>query len=358
MTNHKTYYLLIFFLLPFSFLGAQNGVADQLLKATFHPSPQSAAYARYGEYPVDHSTGVPKIEIPIYTLNTGDYELPISISYHASGIKVLDVSGPVGLGWTLNAGGVITRTVCGMPDYEGYNYRMFFKSKKDVEKRLSESAMETRLWNRVFAGVPEYDSESDRYSYNFAGKTGMFRYNVYNETPFTIPHEPIKIERTSKGYEVIDTNGTTYYFEVKESCTSPQMNTYTSAWYLTKIETAGRKNVITLSYTTGDSYIIRYRSQFLHKGNVITYSEEVGQQYVANETTGNFGGDVSMPTYSYRVPMLSSISWNNVNITFSYAKDRLDTQKERLTSIMVKDNNSTVKHVTFNNNAYSFCIIL
>ncbi|MEI3470077.1 MAG: hypothetical protein V8Q76_16270 [Bacteroides intestinalis] len=58
--------------------------------------------------------------------------------------------------------------------------------------------MEPRLWNRVFAGVPEYDSESDRYSYNFAGKAGMFRYNVYNETPFTIPHEPIKIERTSK----------------------------------------------------------------------------------------------------------------------------------------------------------------
>ena len=67
MANHKIYYLLLFFLLPFSFLGAQNGVADQLLKATFHPSPQSAAYARYGEYPVDHSTGVPKIEIPIYT---------------------------------------------------------------------------------------------------------------------------------------------------------------------------------------------------------------------------------------------------------------------------------------------------
>lgn len=352
MTNHKIYYLLLFFLLPFSFLGAQNGVADQLLKATFHPSPQSAAYARYGEYPVDHSTGVPKIEIPIYTLNTGDYELPIFISYHASGIKVLDVSGPVGLGWTLNAGGVITRTVCGMPDYEGYNYRMFFKSKKDVEKRLSESGMEPRFWNGVFVGRPEYDYESDRYSYTFAGKAGLFRYNVYNETPFTIPHEPIKIERTNKGYEVIDTDGTTYYFEAKESCTSSQMSTYTSAWYLTKIETAGRKNVITLSYTTGDSYIIRYRSQFLHKGNVITYSQDVGQEYVANETTGNFGGDISMPIYSYRVPMLSSISWNNVSISFSYAKDRLDTQKERLTSITVKDNNSTVKHVAFNNNVY------
>ena len=47
-------------------------VADDLLKSVIHPSPQSAAYARYGEYPVDYSTGVPRIEIPLYTLDTGD----------------------------------------------------------------------------------------------------------------------------------------------------------------------------------------------------------------------------------------------------------------------------------------------
>ena len=52
--------------------------------------------------------------------------------------------------------------------------------------------MDPMLWNRVFANAPEYDYESDRYGYNFAGKAGIFRYNVYNETPFTIPHEPIK----------------------------------------------------------------------------------------------------------------------------------------------------------------------
>lgn len=351
-TNHKIYYLLIFCLFPLSFLRAQSGVADQLLKATFHPSPQSAAYTRYGEYPVDYSTGVPKIEIPIYTLNTGDYELPISISYHASGIKVLDVSGPVGLGWTLNAGGVITRTVCGMPDYEGSNYRMFFKNMKDVERNLSQSAMEPMLWNRVFANAPEYDYESDRYGYNFAGKAGIFRYNVYNETPFTIPHEPIKIERTTNGYKITDTDGTTYYFEAKEYCTSPTLYNYTSAWYLTKIETAGRKNVITFSYTTGESYFIRYRSQFMHKGDEITYSQEIGQQYVVNEGRNCSGEETFMPTYIYRVPMLNSISWNSVNITFSYANDRLDTQKERLTSITVKDNSSTIKYVTFNNNMY------
>ena len=45
-----------------------RSVSDDLLKSVVHPSPQAAAYARYGEYPVDYSTGVPKIEIPLYTL--------------------------------------------------------------------------------------------------------------------------------------------------------------------------------------------------------------------------------------------------------------------------------------------------
>ena len=105
-----------------------NMVTDQILKGFIHPSPQSAAFSRYGEYAVDHSTGVPKIEIPLYTLDTGDFKLPISLSYHAGGIKVMDVSSPAGLGWSLIAGGVINRTACAVPDKSSNQYRLFFKT--------------------------------------------------------------------------------------------------------------------------------------------------------------------------------------------------------------------------------------
>lgn len=355
MKKYKISFLFLALMFPFFSLWAQSSssIANQLIKSITHPSPQSAGYARYGEYPVDHSTGVPKIEIPLYTLNTGDYKLPISISYHASGIKALDISSPVGLGWTLNAGGVISRTVCGMPDYEGLGYEMFFKNKSDVAKRLwGAGAMNTHNWNRVFAGSPEYDYQSDRYSYNFAGKSGLFRYDVYSEKPFTIPHNPIKIERTTNGYKVTDTDGTIYHFESDERCWSPAMVDYVSAWYLTKIETANRKNIINFTYEKGDSYKIRYRSQYLHKGNIITYEQGVGQIYIPHESIGSYDGDISLQNYSYRVPMLKSITWNNVSIAFAYAKDRLDSQKERLTSITVNDGSTTVKHVTFNNNSY------
>jgi hypothetical protein len=60
------------------------------------PSPQSAAFQRYGDFPVGNTTGVPDINIPLYTVNTGKLKLPISISYHASGFKPRDNSGPIG----------------------------------------------------------------------------------------------------------------------------------------------------------------------------------------------------------------------------------------------------------------------
>jgi hypothetical protein len=80
------------------------------------PSPDAQAFMRYGEIPVDYSTGVPSISIPIYEIKSGKLSLPISLSYHASGIRVNDIASVAGLGWRLNAGGVLTRTVKGRAD--------------------------------------------------------------------------------------------------------------------------------------------------------------------------------------------------------------------------------------------------
>ena len=80
------------------------------------PSPDAQPLGKFGEIPVDLFTGRINIDIPIYTIKYHDIEVPISISYHGGGIKVTDESGSVGLGWTLNAGGVISIIVRGMPD--------------------------------------------------------------------------------------------------------------------------------------------------------------------------------------------------------------------------------------------------
>ena len=49
-------------------------------------SPNAANLGLYGEIPVSHFTGTPSIEIPLYELKTEYLNLPISLSYHASGV--------------------------------------------------------------------------------------------------------------------------------------------------------------------------------------------------------------------------------------------------------------------------------
>jgi hypothetical protein len=79
-------------------------------------SPEASSLGKYGEWTVSHYTGLPNISVPIYKLKQGNYELPVSLSYHAGGVKLDEVSSWVGTNWTLTAGGAITRTVVGLPD--------------------------------------------------------------------------------------------------------------------------------------------------------------------------------------------------------------------------------------------------
>src|SRR4051812_1639591 len=78
--------------------------APQLVKVT-PPSPNAAAFQKYGEIPVSPYTGIPDISIPVYTVQFRDINIPITLSYHASGIKVNEESSQVGLGWAINTGG-------------------------------------------------------------------------------------------------------------------------------------------------------------------------------------------------------------------------------------------------------------
>ena len=85
------------------------------------PSPTAASLGEYGEFPVSLYSGLPTISIPLYEIEVGDYSLPITLDYHSAGVKVEEMAGWVGLGWSFNAGGVITRSVRGL-DEPGYKF--------------------------------------------------------------------------------------------------------------------------------------------------------------------------------------------------------------------------------------------
>src|SRR5690554_1424036 len=104
MKLSKLVTLVIFLFIFFNSQGQQ-------LPNVVPPSPEAAQLAKFVETPVSHYNGTPNIYIPLFEINSGGVTIPIGISYHAKGIQVAEIASRIGLGWTLNAGGVITRQV-------------------------------------------------------------------------------------------------------------------------------------------------------------------------------------------------------------------------------------------------------
>jgi hypothetical protein len=83
------------------------------------PVPPSAfQFLKFDEMPVSEYTGLPNIGIPIYTITEGNVSFPISMSYHAGGIRVAEEATWIGLGWSLDVGS-ITQIVNDRDDLAG-----------------------------------------------------------------------------------------------------------------------------------------------------------------------------------------------------------------------------------------------
>jgi hypothetical protein len=87
--------------------------------------------------------------------------VPVSLSYHAS-LKVDDVASWIGAGWSLNAGGVITRSVRGRPD-EGANGHWTQRDRIDNSTTPLTQAYLRQVSNGMI------DTEPDTYYYNVNG---------------------------------------------------------------------------------------------------------------------------------------------------------------------------------------------
>lgn len=165
------------------------------------PSYNASSLGKYVEIPVDYYTGVPKIEIPIFTISTGDLSLPVNISYHASGHKVNETPSWVGLGWTLNAGGAITRVINGNCDFINKGCpNSVYKGYLSLKTELQEAFCNTEpnfdvsseiLWRKLAIG--DWNLEPDIFYFNFANYTGKFAFDP-NGYPYLFKKEKMKIE--------------------------------------------------------------------------------------------------------------------------------------------------------------------
>lgn len=155
-------------------------------------SPNAASLGQYGNVPVSLYTGIPNIQIPIYEINVRDFSLPISLSYHAGGVKVEDVPSWVGMGWTLNAGGMISRQMKGIVDERMIDKKGDYASEiATLFDDISTSGERAAAIDDLMNG--NYDTQSDIYSISAGGLSQKFFLDD-DGNPYCLPANKLKIE--------------------------------------------------------------------------------------------------------------------------------------------------------------------
>lgn len=285
------------------------------------PPPNSASLGLYGQVPLNQFTGNVTIAIPILDVKSNNLTMPISLSYSSDGVKVDQYESNLGMGWVLNAGGVITRQVFDYQD--NYNGRM---QKPNVAPDSNEM---TSFLDQASAGL-QVDTQPDIFCYNVNGMSGKFFLDSAN-VPVEIEPSGLKIEITTDfltiGFApnslpeivITDTKGIKYYFggvNAIESSSSrrifienpgPISDDVKTSWYLTKIEDTSTNNQITLNY---DSRSITY----------ITGNE----QSLEYTYSGGLRLTSSLHNYQYKSyateSVLKEINSNNSKVVFSNSK--------------------------------------
>ena len=308
----KRFYFLQYFCLAVTLsVFSQDDISPEAKEANFGNvlpmSPNAAALAMYADYPVSHYTGIPNISIPLYEIEVDGYKLPISLSYHSNGIKLAQEATWVGLGWTLNAGGAISRTIKCESDFtsgrhtnithqnvtKGWyydtdtlsyeihppGYMMDIVLFPNGLKKLTDKYFLQTTSNAYLT----IDTEPDIFFYNLPHLSGKFIYNKPKTPVLFDRNHNLKIEWGWNGYgsfKVTDDDGIIYLFLNEEftRITRPEMDnadyTNETSWLLTKIITRNGQE-INFSYDT-EPYIIAPEQWSKAKYNLM------------NPTIGNF----------------------------------------------------------------------
>lgn len=381
-------YALFFMLISYSCLKTLAQTSTPIItqwQNNIPPSPTAAGLGDYAniDYGVKSFAGLADINIPLFKAEIKNVKIPISLNYNPRGIKVNEMGSWVGLGWSLFAGGVITRTIKSQADDKkissaianGYVNSQIIDSIKNItdEDTYANARRIGNIYNKsssnwADAKYTNGDLEPDVYTFNFNGRSGKFYFGEDHQVKL-IPYQDLdityEIDSNNKlaSFTIIDELGIKYKFNDKEKSslniyqsvfptvsstpgsTFPLAQDYSSSWYITTITLPFSQDVVNFTYAD------EIFSQIYNYAPVAYRNCPDGDCYASPLKNHNY------PSYSANITTanivgkrLTTIESNNLKIDFIATNTRLDlAATKRLDAIKVyaKTNNTSTTKYTF-----------
>ena len=300
------------------------------LESLLPPAPEAASAVRFVDVPFSHSQGLACLDIPVYTVKGRELSIPVSLSYASGGVKLDEVAGVAGLGWRLEAGGCVTRTVVDMPDEflsaelsHGMPSQAMLAKLGDPDDRSSEKAAFLRdiVWHRT-------DVSLDRYSYNVCGLSGSFVI-LDDGSVFHLSGDGVGISYAGTpftgvtAFTLTGPDGTVYVLDVTETgrhdgsgdspptptSGQPDRWTATTAWLLRTVTSRSGLETATFSYTEPAEWVRNLRSG----------RSDINIRKSASSEEWSVSSADTYIAESYSTRVLSSISLSGFTVSFNYA---------------------------------------
>lgn len=357
----KFFTLLLFMLICTRLLG-QSGDLMRVMS----PSPTSRQFDKFLHHEVSMYNGIPAINIPLYTIQVGKLSIPIELKYHASGVKYGQASGEVGVGWVIEPGYRVSRTMYGRPD-EYYSKPVVsdplyaFSDKYLRDAYLSKFIRTNEM--DIYPATDIVDGEYDLFSYSAGNAGGAFIIEdrtLQKVRNISAGLDTIMYTQNVQGmitsFDIMDGSGNAFKFgkmpasadiiyELNSSAVFSKGITPT-AWMLTNVQDPfGR--YARFAYSTHTEY-----NNFTPQ--TVTALSSVG---LVAQSCGIFYGGTStsnIPYSQYTVKRVSGIETEDVKVDFYRA-----AATGMIDSIVIRrwPDNQKIKKVVFsywNNSMYTF----
>lgn len=319
------------------------------------PSPNAASLGIFGEIPMNLSAGMASYSIPLYQLQSGSLLWPISLHYAYTGYRPNEEPSWTGRGWTLSAGGIITRMVKGYADedqftnlgniqVEGY-IKGIDKVKTIYEVKSFSSVIGDDYQNLLHGRL---DGEPDVFNVSCGKLNGKFYYGYITENGVTskrfqfVTNRKVNISYTLanqqnpggqgntpviSSFTITDEDGTKYEFTQKEwsfqKTLLPAIEETTeydyvvTAWHITRI-TSQKGDVINFNYKQTDFQDRRaqlHRQEVLYKAAPKTFNLNCYGSQATVEGRSADGKATTFVNFSTEA-VLTSIESRQVTATF------------------------------------------
>lgn len=329
-------------------------------------TPEASALGQYGKYNVSGYTGVPNISIPLFSIGSGNFSMPIELGYDASGIKVEQQATYVGLGWNLIMGGSINQIVCGQNDFfektSGTSQnsisnldllQVVLPSYGDCRYPISDLPTihfpDFTYWGtslpveadrnkyEILKDVSNGARVPDIFQASFCGHSISFVINTSSKKAIVIGNDAVKYKIALKEYggsypcsiEITDDHGIVYIFTPK----NPMQDN--ASYHLSKITNPAGHNLIEFKYSDIEYFLLHPYYESIGK------RDESFPMPIASDLIQSQFIDRNCPStlkYSIKEFYPDTIITDREIITISYS-GREDIKKaKRIDTIIVKSN--------------------